>query len=49
VLQTSWVAGGLLGISLPLFPRLGLGVAAGILAACTVWVLATARARRPAP
>jgi hypothetical protein len=38
-LQLAWVVGGLLGIALPLMPRLGLGVAAGVLAAWSVLVL----------
>jgi len=38
-LQLAWVTGGLLGIALPLMPRLGLGVAAGVLAAWSVLVL----------
>jgi MFS family permease len=37
MLQLSWVVGGFIGIALPLIPRLGLGVAAGILVA---WALA---------
>ncbi len=46
LLQLSWVVGGFVGISLPLVPRLGLGVAAAILVAFSVWVLTAAR--RPA-
>ena len=53
LLQLSWVVGGFIGIALPLEPRLGLGVAGAILAACSVLVLAqfrtTAPARPPAP
>jgi hypothetical protein len=41
-LQLAWVTGGLLGIALPLMPRLGLGVAAGVLAAWSVLVLVLA-------
>ena len=43
LLQLSWVVGGFVGIALPLVPRLGLGVAAGILAA---WLVVTLRWRR---
>jgi MFS family permease len=39
LLQLSWVLGGFLGIALPLVPRLGLGTAAALLVAVTVWVL----------
>jgi hypothetical protein len=39
LLQLSWVLGGFLGIALPLLPRLGLGTAAALLVAVTVWVL----------
>ena len=46
LLQLSWVIGGFIGIGLPLIPRLGLGVAAAILVAWTVFVLTT-RARLP--
>jgi hypothetical protein len=49
LLQLSWVIGGFIGIVLPLVPQLGLGVAAAILVAWSAWVLATARARQPAP
>jgi MFS family permease len=45
LLQLSWVVGGFLGITLPLVPRLGLGVAASALVAVTVWVLADVRNR----
>jgi hypothetical protein len=45
LLQLAWVLGGLIGIALPLVPRVGLGVAAAILAACSFWVLAGVRAR----
>jgi MFS family permease len=49
-LQLAWVVGGFVGIALPLQPRLGLGVAAVVLAAWTFFVLAS-RSRRgqPAP
>ena len=43
LLQLSWVIGGFIGIALPLVPRLGLGVAAAILVAFSVWVLTAAR------
>ena len=49
LLQLSWVIGGFIGIALPLIPQVGLGVAAAILVAWSVWVLATARARPRAP
>jgi MFS family permease len=49
LLQLSWVVGGFIGIGMPLNPHLGLGVTAAILAAWSSYVLATARARRPAP
>jgi hypothetical protein len=45
LLQLSWVVGGFLGIALPLIPRLGLGVAAALLVAITVWVLSDVRSR----
>jgi MFS family permease len=45
LLQLSWVVGGFLGIALPLIPRLGLGVAAALLVAITVWVLSDVRNR----
>ncbi|CCH78125.1 putative integral membrane protein [Nostocoides japonicum T1-X7] len=44
LLQLSWVVGGFIGISMPLVPRLGLGVAAAILLACLVWTVAGLRA-----
>lgn len=44
-LQLAWVIGGFVGIALPLDPpRLGLGVAFAVLAAWTVFVLASKRA-----
>ena len=43
LLQLSWVVGGLLGIALPLIPRVGLGVAALVLVAITAWVLVSIR------
>ena len=56
LLQLSWVIGGFIGISLPLVPQLGLGVAAAILVAWSAWVLTALRqpplrapARPPAP
>jgi hypothetical protein len=45
LLQLSWVVGGFIGIALPLMPRLGLGVAAGILIAWSAWVLHGLRSR----
>jgi MFS family permease len=44
-LQLAWVVGGFVGIALPLSPGLGLGVAFAVLAAWTVFVIATQRAR----
>ncbi|MFL6003508.1 MAG: MFS transporter, partial [Nocardioides sp.] len=46
-LQLAWVIGGFVGIAMPLIPRLGLGVACGILAAWAFVVLTMGR-RRPA-
>ncbi|MDZ4235608.1 MAG: hypothetical protein U1C73_18030, partial [Dietzia sp.] len=44
-LQLAWVIGGFVGIALPLDPpRLGLAVAFAVLAAWTVFVLASKRA-----
>ena len=40
-LQLAWVIGGFVGIAMPLLPRLGLGVACGVLAVWAVFVLAT--------
>ena len=48
LLQLSWVVGGFLGIALPLIPRVGLGVAALILVAMSVWVGLGVRERAPA-
>jgi MFS family permease len=45
LLQLSWVAGGLVGIALPLVPQLGLGVAAAILVAWSIWTVAGVRSR----
>ncbi len=45
LLQLSWVVGGFLGITLPLIPQLGLGVAAALLIVITVWVVSDVRAR----
>jgi MFS family permease len=48
-LQLAWVIGGFVGIALPLEPaRLGLGVALAVLAAWTVYVLATGPRTRAA-
>ena len=44
LLQLSWVVGGLIGIALPLVPQLGLGVAAAILVAWSVWTVSAVRA-----
>lgn len=38
-LQLAWVIGGFVGIALPLMPRLGLGIAAAVLAAWAAYVL----------
>ncbi len=43
LLQLSWVAGGLLGIALPLIPSLGLGVAAAFLVGWSTWALSALR------
>ena len=49
VLQMAWVAGGAIGIALPLVPELGFGVAAALLAACLLVSLRIrVAARRPA-
>ena len=40
-LQMAWVLGGFVGILMPLMPRLGLGLAAGLLTAWLVFVLST--------
>jgi MFS family permease len=45
LLQLSWVVGGLIGIALPLVPQLGLGVAAAILVAWSMWTVAGTRSR----
>ncbi|WP_370249384.1 MFS transporter [Nocardioides sp.] len=49
-LQLAWVIGGFVGIALPLEPRLGLGVAAAVLLAWTLFVLGSRPrgGRRPA-
>ena len=49
LLQLSWVAGGFLGIALPLIPRVGLGVAAVVLIAISVWVVTSIRREATAP
>jgi MFS family permease len=46
LLQLAWVIGGFIGIAMPLVPQVGLGVAASILVAWSVWVLAGLRDRR---
>jgi MFS family permease len=45
LLQLSWVVGGFIGITLPLVPQVGLGVAASILVAWSLWALSGARDR----
>jgi MFS family permease len=47
-LQLAWVIGGFVGIALPLQPRLGLIVAAVVLAAWSLFVLANPTGRAPA-
>ncbi len=42
-LQLAWVGGGLIGIAMPLMPRLGLGVACAVIAAWTLLLLLTKR------
>ena len=37
-LQLAWVIGGFVGIAMPLMPRLGLGIACGVLAAWAIFV-----------
>jgi hypothetical protein len=51
VFQIFWVAGGFLGIGLPLVPRLGFGVIAGLLVIAVILILVHwIRTRaRPAP
>ena len=39
LLQLSWVIGGFVGIAMPLIPRLGLGVLAGIMIVWAAFVL----------
>jgi MFS family permease len=48
-LQLAWVLGGFVGIVMPLRPHLGLGVAAAVLAAWSLFVLTTRPAARRAP
>ncbi len=43
LLQLSWVAGGFLGIALPLVPVVGLGVAAAVLVTLAAWVVSGVR------
>jgi hypothetical protein len=47
LLQLSWVLGGILGITLPLIPQVGLGVAAALLVAIAAWVLSGVRGPQP--
>jgi MFS family permease len=49
LLQLSWVIGGFIGIAMPLVPQVGLGVAAAILVAWTIWVLVGLRPGARAP
>jgi len=46
VLQMAWVFGGFVGILMPLHPRLGLGIAAGVLGAWLVLVVIASRSAR---
>jgi MFS family permease len=46
-LQLAWVIGGFIGIALPLIPRLGLGIAAAVLAAWFAFVMLTRPGARP--
>ena len=46
-LQLAWVIGGFLGIALPLHPHLGLGVAAAVMGAWSLYVLASRPASAP--
>ena len=49
-LQLAWVIGGFIGIAMPLMPRLGLGIACGVLAAWAIFVLVSRPGRiRTAP
>ncbi len=48
LLQLSWVVGGFLGITMPLVPQLGLGLAAALLVLWSGWVLSTRRRGRTA-
>ena len=41
-LQLAWVIGGFVGIAMPLMPRLGLGIACGVLAAWAIYVFVSA-------
>ncbi len=45
-LQLAWVIGGFVGIAMPLMPQLGLGIAAGVLAAWSAYVLVSHRRAR---
>jgi MFS family permease len=45
LLQLSWVIGGLVGLAMPLVPHVGLGVAAGLLASWSVFVVYHLRSR----
>ena len=46
LLQLSWVVGGFVGISMPLIPHVGLGVATILLLACAVWTVSAIRSQR---
>ncbi len=47
LLQLSWVVGGFIGITMPLIPRVGLGVAAALLLVWLFWTVSAVR--RPSP
>ena len=49
LLQLSWVVGGFVGIALPLIPRVGLGVLAGLMVAWTAFVVLNRPRRAAAP
>ena len=49
LLQLSWVLGGVIGIALPLIPKLGLGVLAGLMVLWTLFVLVRRPQQGPIP
>lgn len=46
-LQLAWVIGGFIGIAMPLMPRLGLGIACGVLTAWAIYVFVSRPGRVP--